>query len=100
MGLTATELISATALSWRFLNVGKNFKNIFTGVASIFVKCVVMVYCGDSASVGLSFYFFHFLVLVSICCELIVSGLMIFFIFLKFFFNTADKKVFGIIGWP
>ena len=63
MGLGRTELLSATALSWPYLNVGKNFKNIFTSVASIFVKCVVMVYCGDSASVGLSFYFF----LVCVC---------------------------------
>ena len=58
MGLTGTELLSPAALSWPFLNVGKKFKNIFTSVASILVKCMLMVYCGDSASVGLSFYFF------------------------------------------
>ena len=56
--LTGTELLLPTVLSWPFLNVGKIFKNIFESVASIFVKCVVMVYCGDSVSVGLSFYLF------------------------------------------
>ena len=70
--LTGTELLSPTALSWPFLNVGKYFSNIFEGVASIFVKCVTMVYCGGSASVGLSLYlFFHLFVSI---------------------FNTADKK--------
>ena len=49
-------------------------------MASIFVKRVVMVYGGDSASVRLSFYFFC--VFVSICSELIiVSGVVIFLIF-------------------
>ena len=37
------------------------FKNIFKSVASISVKCVIMISCGDSASVGLSFYLFSFL---------------------------------------
>ena len=50
----------------------------------------------------LGFHVIYFLFgFVSICSELIiVSGVMIFFIFLSFFFNTADQKVLGIIGWP
>ena len=49
------------------------YKNIFKSVASISAKCVIMVYCGDSESVGLSFHFFF--LYVSICSELvIVSG--------------------------
>ena len=58
MVITGTELLLPTALSWPFVKVGKYLRNIFKSVASIFVKCVLMVYCGDSASVGLSFYFF------------------------------------------
>ena len=62
MHLTGTELLSPRALSWPFLNVGKYFKNSFKSVASIFVKCVIMVYCGDSASAGLSLYLFFIFV--------------------------------------
>ena len=78
------EPLQPTALSWPFLNVGKSVKNIFKSVASISIKCVIMVYCGDSESVGLSF---HLLFLyVSICSELIiVSGVVTFFIFFHFF---------------
>ena len=100
MLLTGTDPPQPTALSWPCLNVGKYLKNIFKSVASISVKCVIMISCGDSASVGLSFYLFSFVYcfcFVTIYSELIiVSGVMTFL----FFFNTADQKVFGIIGWP
>ena len=50
-----------------------------------------MVFCGDSASVGL-FHFFH--LFVSLGSELIiVSGVVIFL-------HTAERKVLGIVGGP
>ena len=54
MLLTGTDTPQPSALSWPFLTVGKYFKNIFDSVASIYVKYVIMFYCGDRASVGLS----------------------------------------------
>ena len=73
MRLTGTEILLPSALSWPFVNGGKYLKNIFKSVASIFVKCVLMVYCGDSESVGFSFHLFF--LCVSICSEvIIVSG--------------------------
>ena len=49
---------------------------------------MLMVFCGDSVSVGTFFYFHRF---VSNCSELIlVSGVVLF----SFFFNTADRKSF------
>ena len=70
-----------TALSWPFLNVGKYLKNLFKSVASISVKCVIMVYCGDSEGLSFNLFFLY----VSICSELIiVSGVVNFFLFFHF----------------
>ena len=92
MRVTGTNPPQPTALTWPFLNVGKYFKNIFNSVVSITVKCVIMISCGDSASVGLSFYLFLYS-FVSICSELIIVSGVVIFLLIFYIFNTADIKV-------
>ena len=59
-----SQLLSPTALKVEIfsmlLAISEDLKNIFNTVGSISVKCVIMISCGDSASVGLSFHLFSF----------------------------------------
>ena len=92
------ECLQPTALSWPILNVGKYFKNIFKGVASISVKCVILWFTVGTVRV----WGFHFIfVFVSICSELvIVSGMVTFSYFFHIFSNTAEPKSFWNNRWP
>ena len=60
------------------------------------MQCVIVVCCGDIASVGLCLTFLFLLIFTGSELSL-VSGVVIFFTISG---TTADKKVFGIVGWP
>ena len=82
MLLTGIDPPQPTALSWPFLNVGKNLEIFFKCVPSISVKCDNNLMYGAVQVLGFHFIYFLFCFVIIGSEQIIASGVM------NFFFNS------------